>query len=186
MRSLALLTVVALLTSAGAASAQIDARMFRYPDVSADRITFVYAGDVWVAPKEGGTAVRLSSAFGEESFPRFSPDGGRIAFMQKQRDTRTWKRYRGGTAPDIHLFDLATGASEQVTDHPANDGSPMWAGETLYFLSDRGPNQRFNLWARDPDGTTRQVTAFEAWDITYPAVGPSDRGRRARSPPPGA
>ena len=29
----------------------IDARMMRYPDVSATQIAFVYAGDIWVAPK---------------------------------------------------------------------------------------------------------------------------------------
>lgn len=264
MRRAVFLLCLLPLALSGPASAQIDARMFRYPDVSETHITFVYAGDVWVAPKDGGTAVRLSSPRGEESFPRFSPDGqwiaysgnydgnqdvyvtparggaptrltwhpmtdrlvdwdpdgasllyassresgkqrwnqfyrvrpdgtsveklplehaefgalspdgGRIAFMQKQRDTRTWKRYRGGTAPDIHVFDLESYASENVTDHPANDGAPMWSGETLYFLSDRGPNQRFNIWARDANGTIRQVTDFTEWDITYPAIGPSD------------
>ena len=43
------------------ATAQVDARMFRYPAVSKDQIAFVYAGDIWLVPKKGGTAVRLSS-----------------------------------------------------------------------------------------------------------------------------
>ena len=50
----------------------VDARMLRYPDVSVTQITFVYAGDIWVAPKTGGAAMRLSSPRGEESFPRTS------------------------------------------------------------------------------------------------------------------
>ena len=58
----------------------IDARMMRYPEVSATQIAFVYAGDIWVAPKAGGLAERLSSPKGEETFPRFSPDGSQIAF----------------------------------------------------------------------------------------------------------
>src|SRR5438128_633762 len=58
----------------------VDARMFRYPAVSATEIAFVYAGDIWVVPKSGGTATRLSSPRGEELFPRFSPDGSLIAF----------------------------------------------------------------------------------------------------------
>src|SRR5437667_10991169 len=58
----------------------VDARMLRYPDVSATQIAFVYAGDIWVAPKTGGDALRLSSPKGEETFPRFSPDGAQIAF----------------------------------------------------------------------------------------------------------
>ncbi len=69
----------AALTAAPAA-AQIDARMLRQPDVSATQIAFVYAGDIWVAPKQGGVAVRLSSPRGEESFPRFSPDGKTLAY----------------------------------------------------------------------------------------------------------
>src|SRR6266550_561036 len=58
----------------------IDARMMRYPDVSKTQIVFSYAGDIWVAPKGGGLAERLSSPRGEEIFPRFSPDGSQIAF----------------------------------------------------------------------------------------------------------
>ena len=60
--------------------AQVDARMFRFPDVSDTHITFVYAGDIWIVEKTGGTARRLSSPPGEETSPRFSPDGTRIAF----------------------------------------------------------------------------------------------------------
>ncbi len=69
-----------LLLAEVTAFAEVDARMLRYPAVSADRIAFVYAGDIWLVPKKGGTAVRLSSPAGEESFPRFSPDGSRIAY----------------------------------------------------------------------------------------------------------
>src|SRR5437763_16772315 len=75
-----LIATISLLACALPASAQVDARMFRQPAVSADRIAFVYAGDIWLAPKSGGAAVRLSSPAGEESFPRFSPDGTKIAF----------------------------------------------------------------------------------------------------------
>ena len=66
--------------SATVVQAQVDARMLRQPDVSETHIAFVYAGDIWVVPKEGGTANRLSSPRGEEFFPRFSPDGQEIAF----------------------------------------------------------------------------------------------------------
>ena len=69
---LCLFWVTALGVSAVAAdssatkSARLDARMMRYPDVSATHITFVYAGDIWVVSKSGGEAVRLSSPRGEE------------------------------------------------------------------------------------------------------------------------
>jgi len=248
------------------AQAQVDARMFRQPDVSATHITFVYAGDIWIVPKEGGLAHRLSSPLGEESFPRFSPDGSHIAFsgnydgnvdvyviptlggstvrvtyhpmsdrlidwrpigkgllFASTRESgsrrfsqfysvssngglpdklpiaygesgtfspdekylaftttteafrRTWKRYRGGLAPDIWLFELQTKSARNLTNSDANDDYPMWHGETLYFLSDRGPNQRQNIWKYDiKTEKISQVTDFKDYDITVPAIGPKD------------
>src|SRR6476659_7643423 len=79
-KSFRALAFVSVLFSSAAAFAQIDARMFRYPAVSKTQIAFVYAGDIWLVPKDGGAAVRLTSSPGEESFPRFSPDGTKIAY----------------------------------------------------------------------------------------------------------
>ena len=69
-----ILFVVALVFRSVAEEA-LDARLMRMPAVSEKQIAFVYAGDIWIAPKDGGTAFRLSSPAGEELFPRFSPDG---------------------------------------------------------------------------------------------------------------
>lgn len=256
--------LIALIMLAPRSYAQIDARMMRQPDVSQTQITFVYAGDIWTVPKSGGTATRLSSPPGEESFPRFSTDGSMIAFsgnydgntdvylipaaggdverlthhplrdrmidwypdggilfassmesgrqrfsqlyrlahdsplphklpvpygefgaispdmellayMTKSRDFRTWKRYRGGWAPDIWLFNLEDYSSRNITNSAANDAHPMWHGRTLYFLSDRGSHQRHNIWTYDLDsGQFAQITHFEDLDVHFPAIGPSD------------
>ena len=259
------LAAASAVAAAAPAVAQVDARMLRHPDVSATHISFVYAGDIWLVPKQGGVAARLSSPPGEESFPRFSPDGDRLAFSANYdgnvdlyvvpvtggqplrvthhpaedrmldwtsdgerllfassmtsgtgrfnqlwtvsaagglperlplpygefgaiapdgvtlayqtitRDFRTWKRYRGGMAPDIWLFDLATGSARNLTDDVANDAQPMWHGRTLYFLSDRGPAMRGNIWAHDLDsGRFRQLTHFTDFDVRFPAIGPED------------
>ncbi len=243
----------------------ISARMLRQPDVSQTQIAFVYAGDIWLAPKTGGTAVRLSSPAGEESFPKFSPDGSLIAysanydgnvdiyvvavsggmpkrltrhpsadrvldwypdgksllfaspmmagrdrfnqlfkvsregglpeklpvpygefgsispdgktlaFMPESQDFRTWKRYRGGWAPDIWLFDLEKLVAKNMTSSPAIDAHPMWSGKSIYFMSDRGSELRNNLWAYDPNTQKlRQITQFADYDVRFPSIGPSD------------
>ena len=59
---------------------QINAKLMQYMDVSDTHITFVYGGDIWVVDKEGGQAVQLTESPGEESYPRFSPDGSEIAY----------------------------------------------------------------------------------------------------------
>ena len=64
------------------AFAQTNAGLYRYPDVSKTQIVFTYANDLWVMPKQGGAAVKLSFA-GVELFPKFSPDGKSIAFHRK-------------------------------------------------------------------------------------------------------
>ena len=55
-------------------------RLLRDPDVSKDRIVFVYANDLWTAGRNGGDAKRLTSGEGAETNPSFSPDGRWIAF----------------------------------------------------------------------------------------------------------
>ena len=93
--------------------------------------------------------------------------------MPMAQDFRNWKRYRGGWAPDIWLFDLTTKAAKNITTHPGNDAQPMWHGNTIYFLSDRGTSERNNVWAYDVKaGTSRQVTQFNDFDITFPSLGP--------------
>ena len=93
--------------------------------------------------------------------------------MPMAQDFRNWKRYRGGWAPDLMLFDLKTFATKNITSNPANDAQPMWHGNTIYFMSDRGANERNNIWAYDVvSGGTRQVTDFGDFDITFPSLGP--------------
>ena len=120
--------------------------------------------------KHGGLPEKLPIPYGE--FGAVSPDGKTLAYMPISRDFRTWKRYRGGMAPDIFLFDLAQGTARNLTSNKANDAHPMWYGNTLYFLSDRGPNQRYNIWVIDMETEeSRQITRFKDWDIHFPAIG---------------
>src|SRR6266487_295360 len=156
--------------------AQIDAGLFRYPDVSQSQIVFTYANDLWVMPKEGGTAVKLSSPAGVEIYPKFSPDGKQIAVTFRSQVGRNWKRYRGGWKADIYIFNFQTQASQNLSN-PEDAGSefPMWHGNNIYFLSDRGPELRMNLWCYDL--TTKkyeQVTKFTDYDVHYPSIGPDD------------
>ena len=246
-------------------SAQINARLFHQPDVSETQIVFAYGGDIWIVPKAGGMATKLSSPKGEESFPRFSPDGSqiafsgnydgntdiyvlpstggvpvrvthhgmsdrmldwypdgksllyassmesgkqrfsqfykvsaagglpeklpvsmgefgslspdgsKIAFTDRSRVFRNWKRYTGGWAPDIWLFDLKTLSSENITNNIASDELPMWVGDKIYFLSDQGSAQRYNIWVYDTrTKASKQVTHFTDFDVHFPSDGPSD------------
>ena len=122
--------------SASASACGVDARMLRYPDVSATQIAFVYAGDIWVAPKSGGDALRLSSPKGEETFPRFSPDGSQIAFSGN---------YDGNT--DLYVVPTTGGLPKRLTYHGAPDRMLEWYpdGKSILFATSRtSEKDRFN------------------------------------------
>ena len=55
-------------------------RLLRFPDIHGGQVAFVYAGDLYSASTRGGVARRLTSHEGFETFPKFSPDGSKIAF----------------------------------------------------------------------------------------------------------
>jgi tricorn protease-like protein/C-terminal processing protease CtpA/Prc len=245
--------------------------MLRFPAISKDQIAFSYANDLWIAPKTGGIARPVTTAPGQETLPRFSPDGKTLAFVgnydgnrdlytipvsggvatrvthhpanealsgwtpdgqllflsnglaglarQSQlftvpatgglptklpvpyagfgsispdgqwlaytlhsTDTRTWKRYRGGMATDVWLFNLKDKSSRRATDWEGTDTLPMWVpagnASTVYYLSDNGPEHRLNIWAYTlADGAKRQVTKFTDDDVRWPSMGPGDAGK---------
>lgn len=267
-----ILAVGAACGVSGAAMAQVEphAGMMRFPAISKDKIAFVYANDIWIAPKAGGMAMPLASPPGQETFPRFSadgqtlafvgnydgnrdlytmpvaggtatrvthhpgaetlagwtpdgkllfltsgfaglsrqsqlftvpasgglpeqvsvpyagfgsisPDGSTLAYTLHSTDTRTWKRYRGGMATDVWLFNLKDKTSVQATDFEGTDTLPMWIPggdrKVVYYLSDAGPEHRLNIWSYTLATRERkQVTNFKDDDIRWPAMGPGDRG----------
>ncbi|MDX1571853.1 MAG: PDZ domain-containing protein [Xanthomonadales bacterium] len=250
---------------------QADTRLLRFPDIHGDKVTFVYAGDIYIAPVSGGVAQRLTSHEGRELFPKFSPDGSRIAFSAEyngtrqvyvmpaaggaprqltwyndvgampprggfdyrvldwtpdgenvlvranrlpwgermgryylvpadggmeqpleipeagggmlspdgtkviytpiDREFRTWKRYRGGRAQDVWIYDLENSRSEQLTTDRATDNQPLWVGEHIYYTSDR--DYTLNLFRHEPAGEPTKVTDHSDFDVLWPSAGPN-------------
>ena len=98
----------------------------------------------------------------------YSPDGAKVVYSPRSRDFRSEKRYGGGQANDLFIFDLATQDARRITDHPRADRDPMWIGQTIYFNSDR--DGKFNLYAYDvAGGKTAQVTTSKTWDVRWPS-----------------
>ena len=235
--------------------------LLRNPSISQTQVAFLYAGDIWTAPREGGEAIRLTSEGTIEDGPFFSPDGSRIAYsariagaedvyvidanggvpkrltwnpMGNSADGWTpdgkdvlfasartsysdfpklftvradgsgipavlplpsategsysadgnslayvpvaqweaaWKRYRGGQTTPVWLIDLKTLDLVKVPRENSNDKSPVWVGDTIYFLSDRnGPVTLFSY-----DTKTKAVTQLvenHGYDLKSVSAGP--------------
>ena len=107
-----------------------------------------------------------------------SKDGKWLAYTPHSRDNRTWKRYRGGMASDIWLFNLEDKTSKQMTDFEGTDSLPMWNDDTVYYLSDAGAEHRLNIWAYETkSGERKQVTKFSDDDCKWPSIGPGKNGQ---------
>ena len=122
-------------------------------------------------PVDGGLPEQLPLPRG--GFCSFSPDGKKLAYNRVFREFRTWKRYRGGMADDIWIYDFDTKKTEQLTNDPAQDIIPMWAGDKIYFLSDRDDEQAVQPLRRTTSTTkkTEQLTDFTDFDIKFPSLG---------------
>jgi len=265
---------VFILITVLATTAAAQTKLLRFPDIYADRVAFTYAGDIWTAPANGGTAIRLTAHPGMEVFAKFSPDGKWIAFTgqydgdeqvyvipstggvprqltyypakgpftprwgwdnqvygwtkdgkriifksqrdswslpiaklytvsvdggpaealpmpeagsgdyspdgshmvysPQSRDFRPEKRYGGGQANRLYIFDLKSYDTKPITEGPRATRDAMWIGDTIYYNSDR--DGHFNLYAYGVgNGKTTQITHSKQWDVRWPS---SDHGNR--------
>src|SRR5882724_6313213 len=243
-------------------------KLLRFPDIHGDRVAFTYGGDIWTAPAEGGSAIRLTAHPGVEVFAKFSPDGkwiaftgqydgdeqvyvipssggvprqltfypakgpltprwgwdnqvygwsrdgkriffrslrdswtlpiarlysvsadggaaealpmpeagsgdyspdgGRMVYSPQFRDFRSEKRYGGGQANVLYIFDLKTSETKRISEGPRPARDAMWIGDSIYFNSDR--DGHFNLYSYGvSSGKTTQVTNSKQWDVRWPS-----------------
>lgn len=98
----------------------------------------------------------------------YSPSGNEIAYSPQSRDFRSEKRYGGGQANALYIFDLKTSAAKRITEGPRATRDPMWIGDTIFFDSDR--DGHFNLYAYSvSNGKTTQVTQNKTYDVRWPS-----------------
>ena len=127
-------------------------------------------GRLFSVPAEGGLPEQLPLPKG--GLLSFNSDGGKIAYNRIFRNFRTWKKYYGGLAQDIWIYDFNSKKIDRITDWKGTDSYPMWYRNTIYFASDRGPYNRMNIWAFDIQTKNfRQITHFKDYDVDWPSLG---------------
>lgn len=129
-----------------------------------------FKGELTLARLSGGVPETLPLPRG--GWCSFSPDGRRMAYNRVFREFRTWKRYRGGQADDIWIYDFVAETTTRLTTDPAQDLFPMWRGDRIYFVSERDENRQANLFVTDlKTKETRQLTQFTEFAVKFPSLG---------------
>ena len=97
-----------------------------------------------------------------------SPNNDEIVYSPQSRDFRTEKRYGGGQANQLYIFNLGNKTAKRITEGPRATRDAMWVGDTIYFDSDR--DGHFNLYAYSiSSGRTTQITTNRTWDLRWPS-----------------
>jgi len=98
----------------------------------------------------------------------FSPDGSKIAYNKVSRENRTWKRYQGGLAQEVYMYDFKTDKETNISDFSGTDRIPMWIGDKIYFASDR--DRVLNIFAYNTKtNQIEKITNHTQWDVRYPS-----------------
>lgn len=123
-------------------------------------------GKYFLVPLDGGFEKPLQIING--GFAVLSPDAGKICFTPVDREFRTWKRYKGGRASDLWIYDLKNDKSEQITDFKGTDQIPTWYKNKIFFASDR--DLILNIYSYDlATKETKQITKHTEFDAMWPS-----------------
>src|SRR6202789_2534393 len=100
--------------------------LLRNPSLSADRIAFLYADDVWTVSRQGGEARRLTSVNAVTEGPFFSPDGTRIAYSTTDHELN-----------DVYVVSAEGGVPRRLTWEPTGNRAVGWTpdGKDVLFAS---------------------------------------------------
>jgi tricorn protease len=126
-----------------------------------------FIGQLFIVDVNGSMPLQVEVPRG--GFCSFSADGEKMAYNRIFREFRTWKYYKGGMADDVWIYDFKTQDLKNISNNVAQDIFPMWAGDEIFYLSDR--DRIMNMFVYNiKTGETKKVTNFENYDIKFPSM----------------
>jgi tricorn protease len=136
---------------------------------SSPRTAYSRFNEMFTVPVDGGVEERLPLPTGSQA--SMSPDGQSIAYEPVENAAAMWKRYRGGRTTRIWLARLSDSTITRVPRTNSNDFNPLWAGDRVYFLSDRnGPVTLFSFDVKTQE--VREAIVNHTFDLKSASLGP--------------
>ncbi|HTA70710.1 MAG TPA: PDZ domain-containing protein [Bryobacteraceae bacterium] len=125
--------------------------------------------EMFTVPADGGVEEKLPLPTGYGA--SMSADGQSIAYEPVLRSFGMWKDYRGGATSRVWLARLSDSSVTPVPRINSNDFNPIWAGDRIYFLSDRnGPATLFYYETRTK--AVKEAIPNKGLDLKSASLGP--------------
>lgn len=120
-----------------------DGRYIAYVRVTVDRAANGYDRAIWLVSTDGGSPRRFTSGHKNDTTPRWSPDGRRLAFVSTREED----------LPQIYIIDLDGGEARRLTSRRQGASHPAWSpdGRQIAFLSAANETERFREDSSTPD-----------------------------------
>ena len=117
----------------------------------------------------GRRPARADARWNAASSARSRPTARKMVYNRRGNEEYYWKRYKGGQYTDIWLYDFKANTFTPLTDYVGKNAYPMWVGNRMYFVSDRGKSGIANLFTYDfATKKVEQVTDFADFDVQMP------------------
>ncbi len=121
--------------------------------------------NIYLVSIEGGLPVKLGVPVAGAG--DISADGKKLAYSPLFRDFRHWKRYEGGWAQYLLIYDLESKEFSEIPTTPRTDRDPMWVGDHVYFVSDRDGTLNLYRYLPEENQEVEKVTDYQQWDLRW-------------------
>jgi len=130
---------------------------------------------IFIVDRDGMNERQIVSDDFLNTYPSFSPDGRKIAYLSRRRDTNEDGEVNLLDNPGIYIKDLERGDEKCVVSDRYHNKFPSFSpgGDKILFASWRGYNS--GIYMIDVDGKNEKQIVSDEYDNTFPSFSPSGR-----------
>ncbi|WP_405149547.1 PDZ domain-containing protein [Sphaerisporangium sp. NBC_01403] len=146
----------------------------RFPTIFGEVVVFAAEDDLWMVSAGGGRAFRLTAGVAEAGYPRFSPDGTKIAFVGREEGPE-----------EVYIMPAEGGAGTRMTYDGALCTVTGWDPDgAVVYASDEGQPFGRRRWLHrvDAEGISQRLPHGPANSISYGPGGAIVLGRNTADP----